>query len=85
MKLLTKKIKLNELYKNAKIPYICKEKFRDRYIKDKKNYMIWDPCHYTGKCRGATHSRCNLKHSEAKKILQFFIIVSNYDNNFTMK
>ena len=40
MKLLTKKIKLNELCKNAKIPYICKEKFGDRNIKDKKNYMI---------------------------------------------
>ena len=34
MKLLTNK--QQELYENAKICYICKEKFEDKYIKDTK-------------------------------------------------
>ena len=34
MKLLTKE--QQESYENAKICYICKEKFENRYIKDKK-------------------------------------------------
>ena len=36
MKLLTKKHK--ELYENAKICCICKEKFENKYLKDKKYY-----------------------------------------------
>ena len=34
MKLLTKK--QPESYENAKINYICKEKFKNKYLKDKK-------------------------------------------------
>ena len=34
MKLLTKE--QQESYENAKICYICKEKFKNRYMKDKK-------------------------------------------------
>ena len=34
MKLLTKE--QQESYENAKICYICKEKFENRYMKDKK-------------------------------------------------
>ena len=34
MKLLTKE--QQESYKNAKICYICKEQFRNKYVKDKK-------------------------------------------------
>ena len=34
MKLLTKE--QQESYKNAKIYYICKEQFRNKYVKDKK-------------------------------------------------
>ena len=36
MKLLTKKHK--ESYENAKICCICKEKFENKYLKDKKYY-----------------------------------------------
>ena len=53
MKLLTKE--QQESYENAKIRYICKEEFEDKYAKD--------DCHYTGEYRGATHSICNLKYS----------------------
>ena len=35
---------------------MCKEKFRDKFIKDKK----YRKCHYTGDYRGATHSICHL-------------------------
>ena len=45
MKLLTKEPQ--ESYENAKICYICKEKFENKYLKDKK-YRIVRDCHYTG-------------------------------------
>ena len=53
MKLLTKKQKKS--YEIAKI-FICKEKFEDKYAKDKKYRKVRDYCHYTGECRGAAHS-----------------------------
>ena len=55
-------------YKNAKICYICKEKFENRYLKDKKYRKVRDHWHYTWKYRGAAYSICNLKQSVPKKI-----------------
>ena len=55
----------NELQKsseNAKICYICKEKFENKYLKDKKCCKVRDHCHYTSEYRGAAHSICNLKY-----------------------
>ena len=46
-KLLTKE--QQESYENAKICYICKEKFKNKYLKDKEYRKIRDHCHYTGK------------------------------------
>ena len=46
MKLLTKEQK--ESYENAKICYFCKEKFENKYLKDKKYRKVRDHCHYTG-------------------------------------
>ena len=46
MKLLTKEQK--ESYENAKISYVCKEKFENKYLKDKKYRKVGDHCHYTG-------------------------------------
>ena len=46
MKLLT--IKQQELYENAKIYYIFKEKYEDEYIKDKRYRNVRDHCRYTG-------------------------------------
>ena len=57
MKLLTKEQK--ELYYNAKICYICKEKFVIKYVKDKKYWKSRDHCHH----KGAAHSICNLKYT----------------------
>ena len=45
MKLLIKESQ--ESYENAKIYYICKGKFENKYLKDKK-YRIVRDCHYTG-------------------------------------
>ena len=43
MKLLTKE--QQESYENAKIRYICKEKFENRYLKDIKYRKVRDHCH----------------------------------------
>ena len=59
MNLLTKE--QQELYANAKICYICKEKIENKYLKDKKYRKVRDHCHYTGEYRGAAHNICNLK------------------------
>ena len=61
MKLLTKK--QQEPYENAKICCICKEKFENKYVKNKEYSKVRDYCHYAGKYRGASHSICNLKYS----------------------
>ena len=65
IKLLTKE--QHESYENAKICCICKEKFENIYLKDKKCCKARDHCHYTREYRGAVHSICNLKYSVPKK------------------
>ena len=67
MKLLTKE--QQESYENAKICYICKEKFENIYLNNKKYYKVRHHCHYTGEYRGSAHSTCNLKYSVTKNIL----------------
>ena len=44
MKLLTKE--QQESYENAKICYICKEKFENKYLRVKKNCKTRDRYHY---------------------------------------
>ena len=46
MKLLKKEHQIS--YGSAKIYYICKGKFENKYIKDKKYCKIRDHCYYTG-------------------------------------
>ena len=67
MKLLTKE--QHDSYENAKICYIRKEKFENKYVKDKKYRKVRDHFHYTGEYRGAAHNTCNLKYRVSKKIL----------------
>ena len=83
MKLLTKE--QQESYENAKICYICEEKFENIYLKDKKYHKVRDHCHYTGEYRGAAHSICNLKYSVPEKILIVFHNGSNYGYHFIIK
>ena len=50
MKLLKKE--RQESYENAKFCCICKEKFENKYVKDRKyrrDHKVRDHCHYKGK------------------------------------
>ena len=74
LKLLTKE--QQESYENAKICYNCKEKFENKYLKDKKYCKVRDHCYYTGEYRGTAYSICNLKYSVPKKIpIVFHMII----------
>ena len=53
MQLLTKK--QQESYENAKICYICKGKFENKYVKGEEYHRVRDRCHYAGECRGAAY------------------------------
>ena len=57
----------NKCYKKQKICYICKKGFSTD-DDNKKYHKVRDHCPYTGKCRGAAHSICNLKVTCATKI-----------------
>ena len=83
MKLFTNE--QNESYKNAKICYICKEKFEDKYVKDKKCHKIRDQCHYAGEHRGVAHSICNLKYIVPQEIAIILHNGSNNDYHFIIK
>ena len=83
MKLLTKE--QQKSYENEKICYICKEKFENKYFKDKKHCKVRDHCNYTGEYRDAVDSICNLKYTVAKKIPIVFHNGSNYDYHFIIK
>ena len=58
-------------YKKQEACHICKEFC---YDKDDKNYKnkrkVKDRCHYTGKFRGAAHSKCNLNCKLNYKVLK---------------
>ena len=83
MKLLTEE--QQESNENAKICYICKEKFENKYLKDKKQCKVKDHCHYTGVYRGTAHRICNLKYYVPKNISIAFHKGSNYDCHFIIK
>ena len=75
MKLLTNE--QQESYGNEKICYICKEKTKDKHVKDRKYHKVRDHSHYTGECRGASFTIGNLKYSAPKKIPKAFHNGSN--------
>ena len=64
---------------------ICKEKFENKYLKDKKYRRVRDIGHYTGEHRDVAHNICNLKHSVAKKVCIAFHNGSTYDYHFIIK
>ena len=74
-----------ESYENAKICYICKEDFENKYLKDKKYRKVRDHCHDTGEYRGAAQSICNLEYSVPKKIPIAFYNGFNYEYHFIIK
>ena len=73
----------NKFYKEQETCHICKGKFcidkDDENYKNRKN--VKDYCHYTGKFRGAAHSKCNLNYKVPKDIP---MIIRNaiYDAHF---
>ena len=83
MRLLTEK--QQESCENAKICSICKEKFENKYLKDKKVCKVRHHCHYIGECKGAEHSICILKYSVSKTVPIVFHNGSNYDYQFIIK
>ena len=83
MKLLTKE--QQESYKNAKICYIIKEKFENKYLKDEKYVKVRDHCHYSADYKGTVHSIWNLKYSVPKNIAIDFHNGSNYHDNYIIK
>ena len=72
-------------YENAKICYIYKKTFQNKYLKDKAHRKVKDHCHYTGRYRGAVHSMCNSEYSVPKGIAIVFHYGSNYDYHFIIK
>ena len=82
-KLLTKERK--ESYENAKIWYIWKEKFQNKYIKGRRYYKVRDHCHHTGECRSAAHSIWKWKYSVPKIIPMTSHNGSNYHYHFIIK
>ena len=73
----------NDFYNEQEVCHICKEKFCTD--KNDKNYInkrkFKDHCRYTGKFRGAAHSKCNLNYKVLKEIP---VIIHNatYDIHF---
>ena len=73
----------NKSYKEQETCHIYKEKFC--VGKDDENYKrrrkVKDDCHYTGKFRGAAHSKCNLNYKVPKDI-PIIIHKASYDTHF---
>ena len=70
--------KEKESYENEEICHICKKEFNN----DNK---VRDHCHYTGKCRGTAHNKCNLRYKMPKEIPVVFHNGSTYDYHFMIK
>ena len=65
-------------YEKQKVCHICKEKL----CSNKNKKKVRDHCHFTGKFRGATHSKCNLRYKVPKEIPVVFHNGSTYDYHF---
>ena len=73
-------------YEKAKICYICRKKYEDKYIDNKKYCRVRDHCHYKDKYIDLAHSICNLIYSILKKELPVvFHKRSNYDYHFIIR
>ena len=73
----------NIFYNGQEVCHICKEKFCTD--KNNKNYIIKrkvkDHCLYTGKFRGAAHSKFNLNY-KVPKVIPIIIHNTSYDVHF---
>ena len=62
--------------------YACGEKFNNKKEDYKK---VRDHCHYTGKYRGALHSKCNLRLKRTRTIPVFAYNLTGYDSHLFVK
>ena len=73
----------NKSYKEQEACNICEEKFcmdtDDENYKNRKK--VKNHCHYTGKFRGAVHSKCSLNYKVVKDS-PIIIHNANYDTHF---
>ena len=68
-------------YNRSKYGHICKKRFSD----EPNMYKVRYHCYYTGKYRGAAHSKCSSNHKEEKEIPVVFHNGSTYDYHFIIK
>ena len=66
-------------YKQATECHICFKPFKEG------NQKVRDHCHYSGKCRGAAHSRCNLLYKIPSYIPAVFHNLAGYDAHMFIK
>ena len=74
----------NKSYKKQKVCFICKKGFSTNND-NKKYHKVRDHCHYTGKCKRAAHSICNLRYKTPKEIPVVFYNGCTYDYHFIIK
>ena len=71
-------------YENQNQCHKCKKEF-SRNKKDQfKHIKVRDHCHYTGKCRGASHSICSLRYNVSKRIQTIIHNRSTYHYHFVI-
>ena len=81
MDLLTEEEK--ESYENQELCHIYHIEFCTNNNEEIRK--VRDYCHYTGKYRGAAHSKCNLEYKIVKEIPLLFHNGSVYDYHFIIK
>ena len=64
------------------ICHICKKEFRTN---NNKCYKVRDPCHYTGKYKGAAYNICNLRSKTPEEIPVVFHNSCKFDYHFIIK
>ena len=72
-----------ESYKNQQLCHICDREFYTDNNKEMRK--VRDHCHYIGKYRGASHSKCNLNYKIVEEIPVLFHNESVYDYHFITK
>ena len=70
-------------YENQQLCHICDKEFYTDNNKEMRK--VRDDCHYTGKYRGAAHSKCNLNYKILKEIPVLFHNGFVYDYHFIIK
>ena len=70
-----------ELFNKKTKCWMCKEEFND----DKDYYKVRDHCHFTRRCRGAAHKKCNLNYRKPNFTPVVFHNLAGYDSHLFIK